>query len=108
MLCVADLVLSGQESWFHGFLTYDEAAEVLRGRDVGTFLIRFSQSAPSSFAVAFVEGDGSVNQVLVKSILGKGFELEGGTCIGCWWPRGGGVGVVVLGRQSSLSFLVVC
>jgi hypothetical protein len=55
------------------------AVQVLHGAPPGTFLVRFSQSAVTGFAVAFVEADGSVHQVLVRSVVGKGFELDGGT-----------------------------
>jgi hypothetical protein len=53
---------------------------VLHGCPEGTYLVRFSQSAVTGFAVAFVVADGSVEQVLVRSEVGRGFILEGGTC----------------------------
>jgi hypothetical protein len=53
---------------------------VLHGCPEGTYLVRFSQSAVTGFAVAFVVADGSVEQVLVRSEVGRGFVLEGGTC----------------------------
>ena len=66
-----------QEAWFHGFLSYDEANEVLRCCPVGTFLIRFSQSSPTSLALAFVAPDKSVKQVKIDAVTGRGFVMDG-------------------------------
>ena len=43
-----------KESWFHGFISFDEAKEVLRGCQAGTFLVRFSESKRCCFSIACV------------------------------------------------------
>jgi hypothetical protein len=39
-----------------GFMSRDNAAQLLAGRPVGAFCIRFSESLPGAFAVAFISG----------------------------------------------------
>lgn len=44
---------------------------------MGTFLIRFSQSSPTSLALAFVAPDQSVKQVRIDAKQGHGFVMDG-------------------------------
>lgn len=70
-------VCRAQEAWFHGFLSFEEANEVLRQCPVGTFLIRFSQSAATALALAFVSPSREVVQVRIDAVPGRGFVLDG-------------------------------
>jgi len=42
------------EPWFHGFITHRETELFLEKEEVGTFLVRFSESRPGAFTLAFV------------------------------------------------------
>jgi len=42
------------EPWFHGFLTHRETELLLEKEEIGTFLVRFSESRPGAFTLAFV------------------------------------------------------
>ena len=55
------------ETWFHGFLSYEEAVEVLRVCSPGAFLIRFSQSSPCAFALAYIAADRTIQQVIIDA-----------------------------------------
>eukprot|EP01114_Cavostelium_apophysatum_P010543 TRINITY_DN2439_c0_g1_i1.p1 TRINITY_DN2439_c0_g1~~TRINITY_DN2439_c0_g1_i1.p1 ORF type:complete len:552 (+),score=137.51 TRINITY_DN2439_c0_g1_i1:904-2559(+) len=63
--------------WFCGFLTRGETELVLRDQPAGTFLIRFSSSAPGSFALAFVQ-DNQKNffHILINSVKPLGFQVQ--------------------------------
>ena len=52
--------------WFHGFLSSEEAERLIYLQPKGTYLVRFSQSSPGSFAIAYVDDDGSCVHALVK------------------------------------------
>ena len=56
-----------KESWFHGFISFDETKEVLRGCQVGTFLVRFSESRPCCFSIACVVQSNSVSRYGMES-----------------------------------------
>ena len=62
-------------TWFHGFLSYSESVNLLRGAKPGTFLIRFSQSSPCAFALVVVLGANDVQQFLIETAHGGGFKL---------------------------------
>eukprot|EP01090_Pellita_catalonica_P001561 TRINITY_DN11325_c0_g1_i2.p1 TRINITY_DN11325_c0_g1~~TRINITY_DN11325_c0_g1_i2.p1 ORF type:complete len:476 (+),score=67.83 TRINITY_DN11325_c0_g1_i2:34-1461(+) len=47
------------EPWFVGDISADEASEDLRGREIGTFLVRFS-SQPGYFTLSFIKKDGRI------------------------------------------------
>jgi hypothetical protein len=55
-------------SLIYGLITKDDCHRALEGREIGTFLIRFSESYPGLFAVAYVEDDPEdpVKHYLVK------------------------------------------
>jgi len=42
------------EPWFHGFLTHRETELLLEKEEIGAFLVRFSESRPGAFTLAFV------------------------------------------------------
>ena len=68
------------ESWFAGFLSYDEAEEVLRQSQPGAFLVRFSASQPCGFAIAFKSVSNEIKQIIVRARSSAGgFELNGQT-----------------------------
>jgi hypothetical protein len=51
--------------WFHGDLSAEEAAEIITGTEVGTFLLRLSASQPGSVAVSFVDEKLTPRQTLL-------------------------------------------
>jgi hypothetical protein len=66
----------GPARFFRDFLTYDEAEEMLRGRPVGTFLLRFSARSQGCLVVAWVcSKDASVLQSRIYCDPSRGFEL---------------------------------
>lgn len=56
-------------SWFYGDLEGNAAEALLKGKKVGTFLIRFS-SQPGFFAGSYVDVTGSVGKCLIASSPG--------------------------------------
>ena len=54
-------------SFFHGFLTFDETVEVLKNKDIYSYLFRFSRSQPESLVVAWKATTGQVKQALLFS-----------------------------------------
>ena len=66
----------GPARFFREFLTYDEAEQMLRGRPVGTFLLRFSARSQGCLVVAWVcSKDASVLQSRIYCDPSRGFEL---------------------------------
>ncbi|PRP80490.1 hypothetical protein PROFUN_11712 [Planoprotostelium fungivorum] len=68
------------KQWFQGFLSSREAHLLLFCEDPGTFLVRFSNSRPGSFAIAFRTAS-TVHHILVHSIQPMGctvYEEIGG------------------------------
>lgn len=53
---------------FVGLLTREKTKELLAGRSIGTYLVRFSNSEPNSFVVAHV-CHGGVRQILCRSVF---------------------------------------
>lgn len=73
---VSNLTTSMAQSWFHGFISYEEAANLLASAGAGTFLVRFSESAPCAFAIVYRLRDGGpVEQCRVESSSDRGFVL---------------------------------
>jgi len=52
--------------WFHGYLAKDETQTRLEKHGPGTFLVRFSQSKPGNFAIAFVGRNGNIFHIQIK------------------------------------------
>jgi hypothetical protein len=48
---------------------------VLQGQKCGTYLVRFSASAPGAFAVSFVTGEGQIGHSLIDRANG-GYRIE--------------------------------
>ena len=65
------------ERWFHGFISFEEAEECLRGCAPGTFLVRFSQSQLCSYAAAYVDKKHRVQQLIIASTKKDGFQMGG-------------------------------
>jgi hypothetical protein len=63
------------EDWFAGFITFDEAQEVLKCSQVGSFLVRFSATHTCGFAIAYKTANDGIKQVLVTAKPG-GFYLD--------------------------------
>eukprot|EP00455_Lapot_gusevi_P051606 TRINITY_DN7732_c0_g1_i1.p1 TRINITY_DN7732_c0_g1~~TRINITY_DN7732_c0_g1_i1.p1 ORF type:complete len:223 (+),score=38.88 TRINITY_DN7732_c0_g1_i1:157-825(+) len=58
----------------HGFLSRSRAVQLLQDQPVGTFLVRFSDSQPGKFGVAYV--DRGVEHVLVTVSPKHGFGIQ--------------------------------
>ena len=54
-------------SFFHGFLTFDETVEVLKNKEIYSYLFRFSRSQPESLVMAWKATTGQVKQALLFS-----------------------------------------
>ncbi len=68
----------GPARFFREFLTYEEAEQMLRGRPVGTFLLRFSAKSQGCLVVAWVSSkDANVLQSRIHCDPSRGFELGG-------------------------------
>eukprot|EP01089_Gocevia_fonbrunei_P011538 TRINITY_DN2496_c0_g1_i1.p1 TRINITY_DN2496_c0_g1~~TRINITY_DN2496_c0_g1_i1.p1 ORF type:complete len:211 (+),score=26.42 TRINITY_DN2496_c0_g1_i1:408-1040(+) len=63
-------------SWFHGYLSSAEATRILDNQLPGTFLVRFSQSLPGTFAIAYIADQSKVIHSLIHR-SGKDFVLDG-------------------------------
>ena len=63
-------------SWFEGDYSSSEAAEVLQGHKCGTYLVRFSASAPGAFAVSFVTAEGTTGHSLIDRVNNTGYRIE--------------------------------
>jgi hypothetical protein len=61
-------------SLIYGFVTKKECAKLLQGSESGVFIIRFSDSVPGSFAVAYVTDDPNANDK-VKHYLIKSEDI---------------------------------
>eukprot|EP01088_Endostelium_zonatum_P008616 TRINITY_DN21772_c0_g1_i1.p1 TRINITY_DN21772_c0_g1~~TRINITY_DN21772_c0_g1_i1.p1 ORF type:complete len:590 (+),score=141.19 TRINITY_DN21772_c0_g1_i1:154-1923(+) len=57
------------EKWFHGDLDSSDCAELLKGKCMGTFLVRFS-SQPGCLAVTYVGALHAIQSVLIYKIKG--------------------------------------
>jgi len=75
--CLKNVKTVLSSKWFHGFLSRSETELLLRDQAPGTFLIRFSSSAPGSFALAFVQDNKkSFFHILVNSVMPLGFQVQ--------------------------------
>ena len=52
-----------QHSWLQLHLSFDQAGEFLRDHRVGDFVVRRSQSAPNTYAIAVVQERGGMRQI---------------------------------------------
>jgi len=62
-----------KEKWFHGDLTQQEAEDRLSDQTKGTFLIRFSASAPGCFTISHINKSKQLCHQRVTHVPGKGF-----------------------------------
>eukprot|EP00339_Tiarina_fusa_P004751 CAMPEP_0117019868 /NCGR_PEP_ID=MMETSP0472-20121206/15180_1 /TAXON_ID=693140 ORGANISM="Tiarina fusus, Strain LIS" /NCGR_SAMPLE_ID=MMETSP0472 /ASSEMBLY_ACC=CAM_ASM_000603 /LENGTH=499 /DNA_ID=CAMNT_0004724931 /DNA_START=1 /DNA_END=1500 /DNA_ORIENTATION=- len=62
-----------KEKWFHGDLTQHEAEDRLSDQSKGTFLIRFSSSAPGCFTISHLNKSKALCHQRVTHVPGKGF-----------------------------------
>jgi len=63
--------------WFHGELSTQAAETKLTGKGIGTFLMRFSTSAPGAYTVSKVAKDGSIAHQRVNYVPNQGFIING-------------------------------
>eukprot|EP01114_Cavostelium_apophysatum_P012809 TRINITY_DN2959_c1_g1_i1.p1 TRINITY_DN2959_c1_g1~~TRINITY_DN2959_c1_g1_i1.p1 ORF type:complete len:643 (+),score=138.10 TRINITY_DN2959_c1_g1_i1:122-2050(+) len=52
--CVKNVAKITSCAWFHGYMTAEESHHYLEPENVGTFLVRFSNSKPGAFALDYV------------------------------------------------------
>ena len=62
-----------KEKWFHGDLSQQEAEDRLADQTKGTFLIRFSSSAPGCFTISHINKNKQLCHQRVTHVPGKGF-----------------------------------
>jgi hypothetical protein len=54
--------------WFHGDISTQEAENRLMTKEVGTFLVRFSTSAPGAFTISKVSINGQIHHQRISKI----------------------------------------
>jgi hypothetical protein len=66
--------------WFHGFLQDEDLKQIFLDKNPGSWLVRFSNSSPKSFAVSILiekKGQKSLEKWLIKGKAGKEVEYKG-------------------------------
>ena len=61
------------QTWFHGDLDTREAERLLGGRSIGTYLVRFSTSAPGGFTISKVSSKNITHQRILHT--SQGFSI---------------------------------
>mmetsp|Transcript_17936 Transcript_17936/g.50540 ORF Transcript_17936/g.50540 Transcript_17936/m.50540 type:complete len:529 (+) Transcript_17936:60-1646(+) len=61
--------------WFHGDISTPKATDRLNGLETGTFLVRFSSSAPGCYTISSVDKKGRVVHQRITYTPKKGFEF---------------------------------
>lgn len=77
--CMNRLLLAHEKGILSGFIPAFEAETLLKGKQIGTYLFRYSKSRPGSFALAFVnENDKGRGEIKHCMLYGKnpGFILS--------------------------------
>ena len=69
-------MFNDERPWFFGDATGEEAKNLLEGKPVGTFLVRFSENKPGCFAISFVIPSGEVKKGLITRNPG-GYQVNG-------------------------------
>jgi hypothetical protein len=64
-----------KKKWFHGNISTQNATDRLSGQEAGTFLIRFSSSAPGCYTISSVDNNLRVLHQRVTYTQKKGFEF---------------------------------
>lgn len=64
-----------KKKWFHGDISTPKATDRLSGQESGTFLIRFSSSAPGCYTISSVDVNGRVLHQRVTYSPRKGFKF---------------------------------
>ena len=60
-----------------GFISAEEATSILTGRQEGTYLVRFSKSEITSFALAYVNDRGMVEHSRLRTLTPHGLAVGG-------------------------------
>src|SRR3990167_1413706 len=64
-----------KEKWFHGDVTQEQAEDRLTDQPKGSFLVRFSSSAPGCFTISHISKKQQLCHQRVTYIPSKGFEF---------------------------------
>jgi len=73
--CIQNVKQICANSWFHGFVSPEEAKILLTDRCKGTFLVRFSRSLTSSFALEYVLEVGNIQTLLIYCDMPNGVHI---------------------------------
>lgn len=74
MLALLDQLESNlSQNWFHGDISTSEAEDKLNGQQKGSFLIRFSTSAPGCFTISNINKNRKLVHQRVTHVPGQGF-----------------------------------
>jgi hypothetical protein len=68
------------QPWFHGYMSNPEADKLLEACEVGTFLVRFSESDPGSCAINFKDPNGNITRIKVEPTP-NGYAVREGTAL---------------------------
>jgi len=74
-----------ESRWFHGFLSKNDAESRLRGGEVGSYLVRFSNSNPDNYVISKVvagnlagnSAGNSIKHTLIPYNPSQGFSFQG-------------------------------
>eukprot|EP01096_Ripella_sp_DP13-Kostka_P004162 TRINITY_DN1625_c0_g1_i5.p1 TRINITY_DN1625_c0_g1~~TRINITY_DN1625_c0_g1_i5.p1 ORF type:complete len:482 (-),score=181.11 TRINITY_DN1625_c0_g1_i5:153-1598(-) len=64
-----------KQRWFHGDISQDEAEDRLLNQPKGTFLVRFSSSAPGCFTISHINKSKALTHQRVTHVPGEGFHF---------------------------------
>lgn len=64
-----------KQKWFHGDITQEEAEDRLLNQPKGTFLVRFSSSAPGCFTISHINKSKQLTHQRVTHVPGEGFHF---------------------------------
>jgi len=74
------------ERFYHDAISRDNAEDKIRGRPVGTFLMRIS-SRPSYVCCSYIDLRSAIQHLLVEYAPGKGFRVEAENSDNIFYPN---------------------
>jgi hypothetical protein len=64
------------KGWFHGELSADDAQNRLNNMPPGSFLVRFSERVPGSYAISSISNDNQIRHHRVQHDSSKGYSFR--------------------------------